>query len=433
MDKEIEKKNKALKYLGQTIKDKKRFIFSKLGNELTLITTKACNLNCPFCYDKANIQDKEYLSKIKDELNAEEIINLINISKKIGMNNIRLTGGEALLKPNFLEIIKACEGIYVTLCTNGLELKKNLNKIIKLHKKDLHIHVSLDGLETHKKYRVGSDPYEVIKLLYYIKKKHPSVMVSINTVLNMENIYELSKVYSLVKNSKIDRWTISFPRLVENALEKNFKLPNIEDLCKEFNRLIKTYLKEKPFSLSFSYFYKFEIHEKKKYRAPLIKLEEHPCLPDANGTKGLIIDSFGNIIDCLVLKPLLDKPINLKETLKKKESTVEEFISKLYSSLDSKFYDLKLKNQKECLNCRYLKLCKGGCPANAFYLTGKFTNVDITSCLMFYYFETEVLPNLPKKVREEYLKLIDLSQDVKTIQKRIKNNKKILTKVGCFT
>ncbi len=420
MDQEIEKKNKALKYLGQTIKDKKRFIFSKLGNELTLITTKACNLNCPFCYDKANIHDKKYLSKIKEELTSEEIINLIKVCKKIGMNNIRLTGGEALLKPNFFKIIKACDGIYITLCSNGLELKKNLNKLIRLHKRDLHIHISLDGLETHKKYRVGSNPYDIIELLYFIKKKYPKVMVSINTVLNKENIYELLDIYKLIKDSKIDRWTISFPRLVENALEKNFKLPNIKDLCKEFNKLIKSYFKEKPFSLSFSYFYKFEIHEKSKYKIPSIKIAEHPCLPDANGTKGLIIDSFGNIIDCLVLKPLLDKAINIKEILKKKELTVEEFISKLYSSLDSKFYDLRLKNQKECLNCRYLKLCKGGCPANAFYLTGNFTNVDLTSCLMFYYFEMEVLANLPNKVKQQYLKLIDTSQDIKIIEKRIK-------------
>ena len=55
MEPTIDQKNKALRYLGRTTESKKKYVFSKLGNELTLITTKICNLNCPYCYDKANL------------------------------------------------------------------------------------------------------------------------------------------------------------------------------------------------------------------------------------------------------------------------------------------------------------------------------------------------------------------------------------------
>ncbi|MEM4270942.1 MAG: hypothetical protein QXO70_02500 [Candidatus Pacearchaeota archaeon] len=68
MDKKLKDRNNALKYLGRTLKGKERFIFSKLGNELTLIITKLCNLNCPFCYDKANIQNKKSLKNLNREL-----------------------------------------------------------------------------------------------------------------------------------------------------------------------------------------------------------------------------------------------------------------------------------------------------------------------------------------------------------------------------
>ena len=429
MDESLIKKNKALKYLGKLKKDKQRFIFSKLGNEITIITTKLCNLNCPYCYDKANINDKDFLSK--EELTSNQIIRLIKTLKKIGVNNIRLTGGEALLKLGIFDILKECQGMFVTLCTNGLILKENLNKIIQIHPKDLHIHLSLDGIESHKKARMGSDPYQIVELAKNIKREYPEIYVSVNTVLNKENVYELLQIYNLLKKAKIDRWTVSFPRLVKNALEKNFQVPEIKNLVSEFKKLIKEYYKDKkPIKFTFSYFYKFELLDKKLYHKPKINLMEHPCLPDASGAKGIVIDSFGNILDCLVLKPILENPINLKEILKKEDLSVKEIMPFLFESLKSPFYNLKLGEKEECLNCRYLKLCKGGCPANSYYLKGSLKETDITSCLMFYYFEKEILSEL--KDKKNYEDLIDETKSIKILEKRIAENKELLSKIGFF-
>lgn len=431
---ELKKKNAALKYLGRTVRGKKRFVFSKLGNELTLITTKLCNLNCPFCYDKANIYDKNVLKNIKSELNWKQMVNLIAICKRLGVNNIRLTGGEAVLKEGFFEILKACDGMYVSLCSNGLVLKKYLDKIIEIHPKDLHVHLSLEGLETHYQYRRGSNPYDVINLASFIKRQHPHVKVSINTVINKDNIYELSGVYALLKNANIDRWTISFPRLVENALERNFKVPNISNLIRETKKLLTLhYLNKKPFEMTISYFYKYELSKKNTYKKPDLKLAQHPCLPDANGTRGLIVDSFGNILDCLTLKPMLKKPVNLKKMLSKKNLSVEDFILTLYKSLNSKFYDLKFKDRNDCRLCRYLPICKGGCPANAYYLFGNLNAVDILSCVLFYSFETEFISSLNKAEKKLYSSLIDKRRSIEIIKKRIKKNKRVLIKIGCFT
>jgi len=430
-DEGLIRKNKALRYLGKSKKDKQRFIFSKLGNEITIITTKLCNLNCPYCYDKANINDKDFLSKFKEELTSNQVTHLIKTLKKIGVNNIRLTGGEALLKQGIFNILEECQGMFVTLCTNGLILKENLNKIIQIHPKDLHIHLSLDGIESHKKFRMGSDPYQIVELAKKIKKEHPEIYVSINTVLNKENIYELLQIYNLLKDAKIDRWTVSFPRLVKNALEKNFQLPKIKNLVSEFKKLIIEYYKDKkPVKFTFSYFYKFELLDRKLYHKPRINSMEHPCLPDASGAKGIIIDSFGNILDCLVLKPVLGNPINIKKVLEKDNLGVKELMSFLFKSLKSPFYDLKLRERKECLNCRYLKLCKGGCPANSYYLKGSLKETDITSCLMFYYFEKEILPELQDK--RDYEDLIDKTKSIKILEERIAKNKELLSKIGLF-
>lgn len=432
MDSELEKKNNALKYLGRTSRGKEKFIFSKLGNELTLITTKLCNLNCPFCYDKANIFDKVQFKKVKDELTSKQIADLIRLCKKIGVKSVRLTGGEAILKPGFFEILKACANMEVSLCSNGLVLDKYLTRIMKIHPRRLHIHLSLEGLETHKAYRVGSDPYKIIELALLIKKKYPRVYVSINTVINKDNIHELVKTYEFLKNAKINRWTISFPRLVENALERNFRVPIIRELVLESKKLLKEYEKDKkPFDMTISYFYKYEFSKKEKYLTPNLKLSNHPCLPNCNGGRGLIVDSFGNILDCLTLKPFMKKPVNIKSFLSKKNKKVGEFISLLYQSLDSKFYFLKA-DKKECLDCRYLNLCKGGCPANAYYLLGRLNRADIVSCLLFYTFEKEILPCLSEEEAEVYKKTINPTKKIQILEKRINSNRKILTQIGCF-
>ncbi|MFH1065931.1 MAG: radical SAM protein [Nanoarchaeota archaeon] len=425
MDIETEKRNNALKHLSRTIKGKKRYAFSKLGNELTLITTKKCNLNCPFCYDKAN------LFQIEKEMSPDQIIRLIRICKKMGVKKVRFTGGEALLKDRFMDILKECEGIFVILCSNGLILREKLPLILRMHNpKDLHIHVSMDGTETHKKYRKGSDPYDILRILKQIKKISPETEISVNTVLNKDNIYELVELYSLLKSVKPNRWTISFPRMVDNALKRDFTLPLISDTVIEFNSLIKKYYADKkPFNMSFSYFYKFELMDKATYTSPKIDLSQHPCLPDANGAKGLVIDSFGNIIDCLVLKPL-KKPINLKKLLNEDNLSIAKFVSAIYGSLGTEFYNIKLKDKQECLNCRYFRLCKGGCPANAYYLRGNLHQTDIISCFMFYYFEKNILPLIDAKEQKEYRNLIDNSKSVDSINKRINNNKNIFVSLG---
>jgi radical SAM protein with 4Fe4S-binding SPASM domain len=431
---ELEKKNRALKYLGSTLTDKKRFIFSKLGNELTLITTKLCNLNCSYCYDKANIQDKEALKCLDRELTSSETVNLISLCKELGVSSIRITGGEAILKKGFFDILKACDDMDVSLCSNGLVLKNFLEKIVKIHPKKLHIHLSLDGLEAHKKYRIGSDPIKVIDLARYIKKKFPQIRISINTVISPENIYEFVDTYNLLKDTKIDRWSISFPRLVENALEKGFRVPNIRDFISNSKDLIKAYeADKKPFGLTISYFYKHEAFDETNYKAPnTTDLSQHPCLPSANGARGLIVDSFGNIVDCLTIKPLLKHPINIKEFLSNKKCSINEFISLLFNSLDSEFYSLQLKNKKICLDCRYFNICKGGCPANAYYLFKEINHVDLMSCLLFYWFEKEFLLMLNDREKPIFKNLIRKDKNIKIIEKTIEEHLDLLTKLGCY-
>lgn len=423
------KKNKILKYLGRTLPIPERYIYSKLGNELILIGTKKCNLNCVHCYDKANLSSKKLLEN--NELTTFQIKNLIKILETLGVNKVRLTGGEIILRSDFLKILSFTKNMKVTLCTNGRDLKPLLPQIIKIHPDNLSIHFSIDGLKTHNQIRKGSDYKKILGLIQFIKNKYPPIFISVNTLIAEQNVEEIPEMYLLLQRAGVNFWSISFPRMVDTALKRDFKLPNISKLEDSFLKLLKIYYSHsKKLPFSFSYFYKDEFKHPLLFSIPNINLEKHPCMPDASGSKGLIIDSFGNIIDCLVLKPLLKKPINLKAILNKKKISEKSFSNLLYSSLKSDFYNLKLSKNSSCIGCRYLSLCKSGCPANALYLTGKLNNPDPISCFMLLWFEKRILPHLDKEDKKFYTNLIIKQNSLNDINNYINKNKRTLEKIN---
>lgn len=120
--------------------------------DLRISVTDRCNFRCTYCMPKEVFnKDYPYLSH-QELLSFEEITRLTTIFTLLGVEKIRLTGGEPLLRKN-LEVLvdmlakirtPAGKPLDLTLTTNGSLLRR---KAAALKAAGLHrITVSLDGL-----------------------------------------------------------------------------------------------------------------------------------------------------------------------------------------------------------------------------------------------------------------------------------------------
>ena len=113
-------------------------------NYLRISVTDHCNLNCTYC----SAGSVPYLPR-HEILTYEEIQRLVQIAASMGINKVRLTGGEPLLRPDLstlVRIISRIEGIDdISLTSNGLLLSKYAVELKEAGLK--RVNVSLDTLK----------------------------------------------------------------------------------------------------------------------------------------------------------------------------------------------------------------------------------------------------------------------------------------------
>ena len=117
-------------------------------NYLRISLTELCNLRCRYCMPMEGIEKKTH----DETLSYEEILTAVKVAAKLGINKIRLTGGEPLIKKDIIELssnIKKIDGIKeLCITTNGLLLKKYA-KDLKSAGVD-RLNISLDTLNEDK-------------------------------------------------------------------------------------------------------------------------------------------------------------------------------------------------------------------------------------------------------------------------------------------
>src|SRR4029077_5228153 len=116
--------------------------------DLRVSVTDRCNFRCVYCMPKEVFgRDHQFLER-DQLLTFEEIARLARIFKTIGVEKIRLTGGEPLVRRDLERlggVLAQIPDLDLTLTTNGSLLAKKANALKKAGLR--RVTVSLDSLD----------------------------------------------------------------------------------------------------------------------------------------------------------------------------------------------------------------------------------------------------------------------------------------------
>jgi cyclic pyranopterin phosphate synthase len=156
--------------------------FGRAITYLRISLTDRCNLRCVYCMPKDGVQ----WQALADQLSVEEIVRVVESAAHGGVKRVRLTGGEPLVHPNIVEIVRRLASIpqieEVSLTTNAMLLERLAQPLADAGLK--RVNISLDTLdaETFRRITRGGDIDRVWRGITAAERAHLSP-IKLNTVI----------------------------------------------------------------------------------------------------------------------------------------------------------------------------------------------------------------------------------------------------------
>jgi Fe-coproporphyrin III synthase len=164
-----------------------------------LMPHSACNCRCVMCdiwKDNKNLK----------QLTEEDIRGLLDSLQRLGTQQVVMSGGEALLNPNFFRFCEILQkqNIKISLLSTGLTLKKNAQELIRSVN---DIIVSLDGNEDiHNEIRNIPDAFQKLREgVQHIKSIDPSFKITARTVIHRLNFRHWPAIIDSAREIGLDQ------------------------------------------------------------------------------------------------------------------------------------------------------------------------------------------------------------------------------------
>lgn len=351
--------------------------------------TGKCNLGCTHCYNK----DLNTASARSKELAHQEWLRLIRDANALGCERFSFSGGEPLLYQNgkhemLIELINACNAPVILLTNGHLLTKDRFQKLVGTGKLKA-IRLSLDGFDSHNSFR-GNGNYKLVLERIRMIKEESEISLGVVTMINNSNVGDVIPLYQRLKEQGVDWWNLDIP-FSSGTYKKapvEFGVPSYSEIVAVAKRLLELYFEDnKPFRLGIANIYKSQIA---KVSYCDFDVNMHPCC----------------YRDIICVKPNGEVHACAAYDLKIANVREEASLGATYAVAKANpFYSLKVSGIPECVGCRYLRICGGGCPADSQYLTGSIIGPDPKCCSLLPLVEKEILPILPPEERNVFMSL----------------------------
>ncbi len=181
--------------------------FQRPINYLRISVTDRCNLRCVYCMPEGGVPMMSHA----DILSYEEIIAVVKAATELGINKVRLTGGEPLVRMGLSELVKQLAAIDaindISLTTNGILLAKYADELKEAGLD--RVNVSLDTLNPEK-FRSITRLGSLEDTLRGIEAAHDAGLepVKINVVV-MAGVNE-DEIVDFARKTLEDGWHVRF-------------------------------------------------------------------------------------------------------------------------------------------------------------------------------------------------------------------------------
>lgn len=162
-------------------------------NYMRIAVTDRCNLRCFYCMPENGIK---YVNR-KDLLSFEEMHRLISAYGDLGVNKLRITGGEPFVRRGIMDFLNEVSGIptieKINITTNGTFTE---DKIEDLERMSIHsINLSLDSIDKQRFFDITRrDLFDQVMSTFHALLAS-NLKVKVNAVVmdgrNIEDIYPM--------------------------------------------------------------------------------------------------------------------------------------------------------------------------------------------------------------------------------------------------
>ncbi|WP_152286959.1 GTP 3',8-cyclase MoaA [Flavicella marina] len=177
--------------------------FGRQITYLRLAVTDRCNLRCTYCMpaEGAAIVERNEL------LTFKEMYRITRVLSELGVNKVRLTGGEPFVRKNFIDFIKMLSFNErldeINITTNGALISEHIEVLETLKIKTVNL--SIDSLDAQNFAKITRrDVFDKVWDTYE-KLKNSSLKLKLNVVIQSGvNTDEINKFVALTKEEPIE-------------------------------------------------------------------------------------------------------------------------------------------------------------------------------------------------------------------------------------
>lgn len=361
-----------------------RLYDNRLFHSLNWAITGRCNYRCRHCFMAADG------GPMLGQFDWDQCLALLDECEAVGIQTLTLTGGEPLLHPRFMDLIRECARRRITvgeINTNGSLLSAEMLDEMHALGQDPEIKVSFDGLGHHDWLR-GVDGAEQDALAAMRLAKERGFKVRSQTNVHRGNLAVMRDTVRLLDEMGVDEVriirTTETPRWRENSDDATLGIIEYYDSMRDLAaQLLADDLSIAVDVWQFVYWrprlgtygfhptqiacgrYRDETPACKGARGDVavsFNGEVYPC-NQTSGTFAAMGTSFGNVHTT----PLRDLLAG----------------GTYYDTVMLPVSDIRAHNEKPCGACPWWRVCGGGCRAIALAFTKDYRRFDPAKCAFF--------------------------------------------------